>query len=135
LLRLSFSNFSFSLYICIISCSVVNDFCSITLIRLLQYEIYIVIQYIFVNNTVYIPLQFNAVKRQLSMQCYEPSTTAHVVGGGFRNYCTKSSFNYYVVWILPMFGQTDKRSSTVIVHVLDDSILNLYKQFGVVVTL
>jgi hypothetical protein len=43
-------------------------------------KIYIIIQYIFVNNTIYILLQFNALKRQLSTQCYEPSTTAHVVG-------------------------------------------------------
>jgi hypothetical protein len=26
---------------------------------------------------------------------------------------TKSSFNYYVVWMLQMFGLPDKRSSTV----------------------
>jgi hypothetical protein len=38
LIRLSFSNFSFNLYICIISCSV-DDFHSIKLIRLSQHEI------------------------------------------------------------------------------------------------
>jgi hypothetical protein len=35
--------------------------------------------YIFVNNAIYILLKFNALKNQLSTQCYEPSTTAHVV--------------------------------------------------------
>jgi hypothetical protein len=35
--------------------------------------------YIFVNNTIYILLQFNALKHQLSTQYYEPSTTAHMV--------------------------------------------------------
>jgi hypothetical protein len=34
---------------------------------------------IFVNNTIYILLQFNALKHQLSTQRCEPSTTAHMV--------------------------------------------------------
>jgi hypothetical protein len=38
-----------------------------------------IIQYIFVNNKIYILLQFNASKHQLSTQRYEPSMTAHVV--------------------------------------------------------
>jgi hypothetical protein len=35
--------------------------------------------YNFQNNTIYILLQFNALKHQLKTQRYEPSTTAHVV--------------------------------------------------------
>jgi hypothetical protein len=35
--------------------------------------------YIFINNTIYILLQFNVLKHQLSTQRYELSTTAHVV--------------------------------------------------------
>jgi hypothetical protein len=36
-------------------------------------------QYLFVNNTINILLQFDALKHQLSTQCYEPSNTAHMV--------------------------------------------------------
>jgi hypothetical protein len=36
-------------------------------------------QYTFVNNTIKILLQFDALKHQLSTQHYEPSTTTHVV--------------------------------------------------------
>jgi hypothetical protein len=34
-------------------------------------------------------------------------------GGGFRNYYTKPTFNYYVVWMLPVFVLPDKLSFTV----------------------
>jgi hypothetical protein len=50
-----------------------------TYILYMYIYIYIIIQYIFVNNTIYILLQLNTLKHQLSMQCYEPSTTTHVV--------------------------------------------------------
>jgi hypothetical protein len=105
----------FCLYICIISCSVVNDFHSIKLIRSSQHEIASAIVILFSSSTdpllsslssflfklrprtasiisesvnmwemryiifLYILLQFNALKHQLSMQCYEPSTTIHMV--------------------------------------------------------
>jgi hypothetical protein len=68
----------------------------------------------------YILLQFKALKHQLSMQltvCYR--THGYKVtnsSGGFWNYYTKLSFNYYVVWMLPMFGLPDKRSSTVFLY-------------------
>jgi hypothetical protein len=48
---LSFSNISFSLYICIISCSVVNDFHSMKLIRLSQHEIASAIVILFSSST------------------------------------------------------------------------------------
>jgi hypothetical protein len=48
-------------------------------INIYSYTIYIAIQYIFVNNTIYILLQFNALKHQLSTQSYESSTTSHMV--------------------------------------------------------
>jgi hypothetical protein len=63
--------------------SIISESVNVWEMKYVIYYIYVNIYnytiYIFVNNTLYILLQFNALKRQLSTQHYELSTTTHMV--------------------------------------------------------
>jgi hypothetical protein len=77
---------------------------------------YRIIQYIFVNNKIYILLQFNALKHQLSTQCYEPSTTAHVVRKLLRRWWL-SELLYQLITLFGCFRCLDFRIKNLLFYI------------------